>query len=85
MLIQLRIVGSLLARGAGRFGALNFVELTLPLSLLVAFGVVAASGGLSVSSAIWGWTLCLFVPVAIGYALAGRGAWPGASPRYRES
>ncbi len=75
LLIQLRVVGSML-RAAGRFGALNLVELTLPLALLVAFGVVAASAGLSVSSAIWGWTACLFVPVALGYAFVGRGVWP---------
>jgi O-antigen/teichoic acid export membrane protein len=76
-LIQLRLVDALL-RAHGRFGAMNALELGLPLSMLICLASVEATAGLTVPRAVWAWSLAYLPPLAAGYAFIGRDAWPRA-------
>ena len=73
--IQLRLTTALL-RAEGRFGAMNAVDLLLPLSMLACLGGVEVVSGLTVRSAVWAWSLAFLPPVALGYALLGPRYWP---------
>jgi O-antigen/teichoic acid export membrane protein len=75
--IQLRLLESLL-RAEGRFGAMNVLEVSLPLCLLASLGGTQLLAGLNVSRAVWAWSLAFLPPWALGYALVGTGAWPRA-------
>src|SRR5262245_37239615 len=55
-IIQLRMTIALL-RAEGRFGAMNGVDLGLPLSMLICLGSVELITDLTVASAIWAWSL----------------------------
>jgi O-antigen/teichoic acid export membrane protein len=74
-LVQLRVVGSVL-RANGRFGALNAIEVALPVSMFACFGTVELLAGLSVSGAVWAWSLTFLAPLALGYVLIGSRSWP---------
>jgi O-antigen/teichoic acid export membrane protein len=74
-LVQFRSVEAVL-RAQGRFGAMNLLEVSLPLSILGCLGVVELSEGLTVRSAIVAWSLAFLPPVALGYALLGPAQWP---------
>ena len=74
-LIQLRLTAAVL-RAQGRFGAMNALELALPLSMLLALGGVELAAGLTVERAVWAWSLAYLPLVAAGYALVGRASWP---------
>ncbi len=80
--IQFRILEGVL-RAQGRFGAMNLLEVSLPLSVLVALGSVELFGNLTISNAIFAWSLAFLPPVAFGYVLAGPQTWPRrlATPR----
>jgi O-antigen/teichoic acid export membrane protein len=73
--VQLRVTDALL-RAEGRFGAVNAVDLALPLSMLAALGLTELAAGLTVSRAVWAWTLAYLPPIALGYALLGPAFWP---------
>jgi O-antigen/teichoic acid export membrane protein len=73
--IQFRVAESVL-RAQGRFGAMNLLEVSLPLSLLAFLGVTEVVRGLTVPNTIVVWTLGLLPPVVLGYALLSPGDWP---------
>jgi O-antigen/teichoic acid export membrane protein len=73
--IQFRVVEGVL-RAQGRFGAMNLLEVSLPLSMLVALALVEVVEGLTVASTVVAWTLALLPPVAFGYAMLGVAHWP---------
>ena len=73
--IQYRTVESVL-RAEGRFGAMNAMEILLPLSILAGLLLVELTAGLTVERAIYAWSLALLLPTAAGYALVGSCAWP---------
>jgi O-antigen/teichoic acid export membrane protein len=75
--IQLRLAEGLL-RAHGRFTAMNVLELALPLSILCCLGGVELTSGLTVSSAVWAWSLAYLPPLVLAYAVLGREAWPRA-------
>jgi O-antigen/teichoic acid export membrane protein len=75
IVIQLRLTEGLL-RAQGRFGAMNLLELTLPVSMLVFLGSTELAWGLTVPRAVWAWSLAFLLPLVLGYALLGRGYWP---------
>jgi O-antigen/teichoic acid export membrane protein len=75
--IQLRLAEGLL-RAEGRFTAMNVLELALPLSMLCCLGGVEVTSGLTVSGAIWAWSLAYLPPLLLAYVLLGREAWPRA-------
>jgi O-antigen/teichoic acid export membrane protein len=74
-LIQLRVTDGLL-RAEGRFGAVNALELALPVSMLLFLGATEVVVGLTVSRAVWTWTLSFIPPLVLGYALLGPRFWP---------
>jgi O-antigen/teichoic acid export membrane protein len=74
-IIQFRVVEGVL-RAQGRFGAMNLLEVSLPLSILLALAVVEITSGLTVESTVVWWTLALLPPVAFGYAMLGIAHWP---------
>ena len=76
-LIQLRAVDAVL-RAQGRFGAVNAIDLGLPLSMVACVGGLALTVGLDVPKAVWGWTISYFPPLLLGYTLIGRSEWPRA-------
>jgi O-antigen/teichoic acid export membrane protein len=73
--IQFRIAESVL-RAQGRFGAMNLVEVSLPLSILAFLGVTELIEGLTVTNTIVVWSLGLLPPVVLGYALLSPRDWP---------
>lgn len=73
--IQFRILEGVL-RAQGRFGAMNLLEVSLPLSVLVALGAVELLENLTISNAIFAWSLAFLPPVGFGYVLIGRRSWP---------
>ncbi|HLF78221.1 MAG TPA: oligosaccharide flippase family protein [Dehalococcoidia bacterium] len=78
--IQLRLCEGLL-RAEGRFGAMNALELGLPVSMLAFLGGTELLWGLTVPRAVWAWSLAFLPPLAVGYALLGREYWPrGLAP-----
>ena len=80
--LQFRILEGVL-RAQGRFGAMNLLEISLPLSVLVALGAVELLEDLTVSNAISAWSLAFLPPVAFGYVLTDPESWPRrlATPR----
>jgi O-antigen/teichoic acid export membrane protein len=73
--LQLRIAEGLL-RAQGRFGAMNVLEVALPVSIFVALVGVDLTAGLTVSRSIWAMTLAYIPPLVLGYALVGPSLWP---------
>ncbi len=73
--IQFRVLEGVL-RARGRFVAMSLLELSLPLTNLIALGAVEVSAGLTVWRMIVVWSLAGIVPVAIGYAYLGVDALP---------
>jgi O-antigen/teichoic acid export membrane protein len=73
--IQFRVVEGVL-RAQGRFGAMNLLEVSLPLSILLALALVEITDGLTVESTVIAWTLALLPPLAFGYAMLGFAHWP---------
>jgi O-antigen/teichoic acid export membrane protein len=73
--IQFRVVEGVL-RAQGRFGAMNLLEVSLPLSMLLALALVEVVEGLTVANTVVAWTLALLPPVAFGYAMLGVAHWP---------
>jgi O-antigen/teichoic acid export membrane protein len=73
--IQYRAVESVL-RAQGRFGAMNALEVLLPLSILSCLLAVELTAGLTVERAVYAWSLGFVPPVVAGYALVGVAAWP---------
>lgn len=75
--IQFRVVEGVL-RAQGRFGAMNLLEVSLPLSILLALGVVEVADGLTVESTVVWWTLAMLPPLVFGYAMLGLAHFPRA-------
>jgi O-antigen/teichoic acid export membrane protein len=73
--IQLRVADGLL-RAAGRFGAMNALEVGSPVVLLICLGATELTVGLTVESAVWVLSLAVLVPLAAAYILLGLDAWP---------
>ncbi len=73
--IQFRVVESTL-RAQGRFGAMNLLEVSSPLTILIALFGVELTGGLTVERTVVAWTLALLPPVVFGYAMLGPSQWP---------
>jgi O-antigen/teichoic acid export membrane protein len=57
---------------------MNLLEASLPVCMLVSLGGVELIGGLTISRAVWAWSLAFVPPWLLGYLLAGRDAWPRA-------
>ncbi len=75
--IQLRVISALL-RTEGRFGAMNLLDMMLPLCMFVILGGIELQWGLTVPSAVWGWSLAHVPTLLLGYMLVGRRHWPRA-------
>src|SRR5690606_11419676 len=73
--VQFRVVEGVL-RAQGRFGAMNLLEVSLPLCILVALGVVEMTNGLTVENTVVTWTLALVPPVLFGYVMLGVAHFP---------
>jgi O-antigen/teichoic acid export membrane protein len=74
-LVQFRSAEAVL-RAQGRFGAMNLLEVSLPLSILACLGAVELADGLTIYSAVVAWTLAFLPPVALAYVLLGPSQWP---------
>jgi O-antigen/teichoic acid export membrane protein len=74
-LVQFRSAEAVL-RAQGRFGAMNLLEVSLPLSILAFLGAVEVAGGLTIERAVVAWSLAFLPPVVLGYALLGPSQWP---------
>jgi len=74
-IIQFRAAEAVL-RAQGRFGAMNLLEVSLPLSILLCLGAVELAQGLTIRSAVVAWSLAFLPPFAFGYALLGPSQWP---------
>jgi O-antigen/teichoic acid export membrane protein len=74
-LLQFQLFETLL-RGLGRFGAMNVLNVSLPVSVLVSLIAVELAIGLTVSRAVYAWSLAFLPPVVFGYLLAGTSVWP---------
>ena len=74
-LVQIRAVDAVL-RAQGRFGAVNAIDLGLPLSMVATVGMMALTVGLDVPKAVWAWTLSYLPPLLLGYFLIGAHDWP---------
>jgi O-antigen/teichoic acid export membrane protein len=74
-LVQFRAAEATL-RAQGRFGAMNLLEVSLPLSILACLGAVELVDGLTIHRAVVAWSLAFLPPVVIGYALLGPSQWP---------
>lgn len=74
-LVQFRAVEAVL-RAQGRFGRMNLLEVSLPLSILGLLGVVELLGGLTIYRAVVAWSLGFLPPVVLGYSLLGPSEWP---------
>ena len=74
-LVQFRAAEAVL-RAQGRFGAMNLLEVSLPLSILACLGAVELIDGLTIHRAVVAWSLALLPPVALGYFLLGPSQWP---------
>ena len=73
--IQFRVVEGVL-RAQGRFGAMNLLEVSLPVSILLALALVEVTEGLTIESTVVAWTLALLPPVGFGYVMLGLPHWP---------
>ena len=74
-IIQFRAAEAVL-RAQGRFGAMNLLEVSLPLSILACLGAVEAVQGLTIRSAVVAWSIAFLPPFALGYVLLGPSQWP---------
>jgi O-antigen/teichoic acid export membrane protein len=74
-LVQFRAAEAVL-RAQGRFGAMNLLEVSLPLSILVFLGIVDLAYGLTIYRAVVAWSLAFLPPVLLGYVLLGPAQWP---------
>jgi O-antigen/teichoic acid export membrane protein len=74
-IIQFRAAEAVL-RAQGRFGAMNLLEVSLPLSILVCLGAVELVQGLTIQRAVVAWSLAFLAPFAFGYYLLGPSQWP---------
>jgi O-antigen/teichoic acid export membrane protein len=74
-LVQFRAAEATL-RAQGRFGAMNLLEVSLPLSILACLGAVELADGLTIHRAVVAWSLAFVPPVVVGYALLGPSQWP---------
>jgi O-antigen/teichoic acid export membrane protein len=74
-LVQFRAAEAVL-RAQGRFGAMNLLEVSLPLSILSCLAAVELAEGLTIYRAVVAWSLAFLPPVVIGYALLGPSQWP---------
>jgi O-antigen/teichoic acid export membrane protein len=74
-LVQFRAAEATL-RAQGRFGAMNLLEVSLPLSILACLGAVELIDGLTIHRAVVAWSLAFLPPVVLGYALLGPSQWP---------
>lgn len=74
-LVQFRAAEATL-RAQGRFGAMNLLEVSLPLSIVGCLGAVELVDGLTIHRAVMAWSLAFLPPVVIGYALLGPSQWP---------
>lgn len=75
--IQFRVVEGVL-RAQGRFGAMNLLEVSLPLSILAGLGFVELTDGLTIESTVVAWTLAMLPPLVFGYAMLGLSHFPRA-------
>ncbi len=73
--IQFRVVEGAL-RAQGRFGAMNVLEVSQPLSILIALGAVELTSGLTIENTVIAWTLALLPPLVLGYGVLGLAHWP---------
>ena len=73
--IQFRVVEGVL-RAQGRFGAMNLLEVSLPLSILLALAFVEITDGLTIESTTVAWTLAMLPPLVFGYGMLGLAQWP---------
>ena len=55
---------------------MNVLNLALPLSVLVSFIATELILGLTVTRAVYAWSLAFLPPVVFGYILAGTAIWP---------
>ncbi len=74
-LIQFQLLEAVL-RGQGRFGAMNVLNLTVPLAVLLAFIGVELTVGLTVTRAVHAWSFAFLPPIVFGYILGGPSIWP---------
>ena len=74
-LVQFRAVEAVL-RAQGRFGAMNLLEVSLPLSILAFLGLAELLEGLTLQRAVLAWSLAFLPPVVLGYALLKPAQWP---------
>jgi len=74
-LVQFRAAEAVL-RAQARFGAMNLLEVSLPLSILGCLGAVELASGLTIHRAVVAWSLAFLPPVLLGYALLGPTQWP---------
>jgi O-antigen/teichoic acid export membrane protein len=65
-----------LLRAQSRFAVMSFLLLLQPITVLVCLFVIEAAGELSVSSAVYVWSLSPVPPVVAGYLLIGPEVWP---------
>ncbi|HEU0074491.1 MAG TPA: oligosaccharide flippase family protein [Dehalococcoidia bacterium] len=73
--IQHRIVEGVL-RAQGRFGVMNALEVSLPLTMIASIGGTELLFGLNVPRAVYAWTIAFLPPIVAGYVLLGRDVWP---------
>ena len=74
-LLQFQLFETLL-RGLGRFGAMNLLNVSLPVSVLTSLVAVELITGLTIRNAVYAWSFAFLPPVLIGYAIAGTAVWP---------
>ena len=79
-IIQFRTLEGVL-RAQGRFGAMNLLEVSLPLFILAGLAVVHLASGLTVNNSVVVWTLAFLPAVAFGYAMLGFSQWPRRLPQ----
>lgn len=74
-ILQFQLFETLL-RGQGRFGAMNVLNVALPVTVLTAFIGVELTVGLTVTRAVYAWSFAFLPPVSFGYILVGPSIWP---------
>jgi stage V sporulation protein B len=78
-IIQFRTLEGIL-RAQGRFGAMNLLEVSLPLFILTGLGGVHLAWGLTINNAVVVWSLAFLPAVALGYGMLGPSQWPLRPP-----
>jgi O-antigen/teichoic acid export membrane protein len=74
-LLQFQLFETLL-RGEGRFGAMNVLNVALPVCVLTALVGVELAVGLTVTRAVYAWSFAFLPPVLFGYLIVGPPTWP---------